>query len=55
MKVKVYNQYEIDYLRAANRHGVTVTSNFDLWEEREITEEELLNLARRGEKILVNP
>lgn len=55
MRVKVYNKYEADYLNWARRHSASVTSNFDLWEERDITEEELLRLVRNGEKVLVNP
>lgn len=53
-KVKVYNQYEADYLRNAAMIGESVTSNFQLWEDREVDESELLNLVRRGEKVLVN-
>ena len=30
------------------------TSTYDLWVEKEVTEEELLFFVRRGEKIMIN-
>lgn len=55
VRVKVYNKYEASYLNWARRNFASVTSTFDLWEERDVTEEELLRLVRNGEKVLVNP
>lgn len=55
VRVKVYNKYEASYLDWARRNFASVTSTFDLWEERDVTEEELLRLVRNGEKVLVNP
>ena len=59
MKVKIYDRYERLYLDTVseihhNRPYQNVTSSMNLWEEREVTEEELLQLIREGEKILIN-
>lgn len=55
MKIAVYDKYEAYYQREAYRNGFSLSGKSGLWEEKEVTEEELLALARRGEKILVNP
>ena len=54
MKIKVYDAYEALYIKEAMRMEEKVTSTYDLWVEKEVTEEELLSLARRGEKIMIN-
>lgn len=55
MRVIVYDKYESYYQSQADRHNFKVTGKSSLWENRDVTEEELLELARNGEKILVNP
>lgn len=55
MRVIVYDKYESYYQSQADRHNFNVTGKSSLWESRDVTEEELLELARNGEKILVNP
>lgn len=54
MKIKVYDAYEALYIKEAMRMEERVTSTYDLWVEKEATEEELLSLIRRGEKIMIN-
>ena len=58
MKVKIYDKYEQLYLETVDSlHGGryrNATSSMNMWEEREVTEEELLQLIRDGEKILIN-
>ena len=55
MRVIVYDKYESYYQSQADIHNFKVTGKSSLWESRDVTEEELLALARNGEKILVNP
>ena len=54
MKIKVYDAYEALYIKEAMRMEEKATSTYDLWVEKEVTEEELLSLVRRGEKIMIN-
>ena len=49
MKIKVYDTYEALYIKEAMRMEERATSTYDLWVEKEVTEEELLSLIRRGE------
>ena len=54
IKVKVYNEYEAEYIRRCNNNGCSPTTNFQLWEGREVTESELMTLIANGETILIN-
>ena len=54
IKVKVYNKYEMDYIRRCNRIGESLTTNFQIWEDREVNESELMALIANGEEILIN-
>ena len=54
IKIRVYDRYE-SFIQRNAPSGVHITGKSSLWDEREVTEEELLKLVRQGEKIIVNP
>ena len=54
MKIKVYDAYEALYIKETMRMEEKATATYVLWVEKEVTEEELLSLIRRGEKIMIN-
>ena len=54
IKIEVYDKYEVDYVSDMRWKGESLTTGNSYWKPMVVSEQELLNLIKQGNKILVN-
>ena len=54
IKIEVYDKYEVDYVSVMRWKGESLTTGNSYWKPMVVSEQELLDFIKQGNKILVN-